>query len=48
MTELAPKRSPFHVLGDDIHIVGDNPYSNPPLKLIIIVRERQSPESPQQ
>ena len=26
MTELVPKWSPFHVLCDDLHIVGDTPY----------------------
>ena len=26
MTELAPKWNPFHVLCDDLYIVGDNPY----------------------
>ena len=26
VTELAPKWSPFHVLCDDLHIVGDTPY----------------------
>ena len=36
MTELAPTWSPFHVLCDDLHIVGDTPikiWSNPALKL---------------
>ena len=34
MTELAPKWRPFHVLCDDLHIVGDTPYRFGVLQLI--------------
>ena len=52
MTKLAPKWSPFHLLCDDLHIIGDTPYRFGPIQLWSWLyyegHKTQSPVSPQQ